>query len=162
MNIGFYLLDIEVNNHKQSNILNGINQFCESRPYDNIVLFNNTFDTIDLDHKYYILHINQAKFFKGILFTFDLKSALLTKTFAGPTKQVLVMDSPEWQNNRSSPYRLWSSVYNNPDFELVVHNKDMKNLCEICWKKPLDMILEINDKSINEIISKLGLEYEKL
>ena len=56
MNIGFYLLDIGQNSYS-SNILQNINKLCSIRPYDNIVLFNNNFATVDVDQKYYILSI---------------------------------------------------------------------------------------------------------
>ena len=90
MNIGFYLLDVDTQNQEHQTILNSINQLCSNRPYDNIVLFNNKFNALDVDHKYYILHISEAKYFKGILFVFDIKSAMLTKTFPAPKKQYTI------------------------------------------------------------------------
>ena len=52
MNIGFYLLDVDTQNQEHQTILNSINQLCSNRPYDNIVLFNNKFNALDVDHKY--------------------------------------------------------------------------------------------------------------
>lgn len=63
MNIGFLVLDVNVQNTKHEKILKSINELCKIRPYDNIVLFNNKFECVDLDHKYYILHVSQAKYF---------------------------------------------------------------------------------------------------
>jgi len=155
MNIGFYLLDVHQSNEKHRQILNGINDLCEQRPYDNIVLFNNQFHASDPDHKYYILHISEAKYFKGLLFVFDIKSAMLTKTFPAPRKQILFLDKAEWSGKRDMPYSFWNGIYNNEDFELVSTNKDLETLCDICWKKPLDNIDTFNGESINNVLQKL-------
>ena len=158
MNIGFYLLDVNANNQQHQTILKALNELCISRPYDNIILFNNKFDTIDINQKYYILHISEAKYFKGLLFVFDVRSAMLTKTFPTPKKQLLYVNQPEWAKKRDIPYSFWSSIYNNPDFELITSNDDLQELCDICWKKPLSNIDDFNGESVNQIINKLNLE----
>ena len=110
MNIGFYLLDVEQKNLKQQNILQAINELYEIRPHDNVILFNNRFLTVDPNQKYYTLHINEAKYFKGILFVFDIKSAMLTKSFAAPRKQLLLVDNPEWSEKKDIPYTFWKNI----------------------------------------------------
>lgn len=156
MNIGFYLLDISNNNQKHQQILKSINALCESRPFDNIILFNNQFNTVDLDHKYYILHINQAKYFKGILFVFDIKSAMLTRTFPAPNKQVLLVDTMEWTEKRDIPYKFWYDIYANNNFELIAENKDMFDLCELCWKKPVSVVMNFQPKDIENVLQKIS------
>tara|TARA_B100000085_G_C18385779_1_gene448307 strand:- start:287 stop:763 length:477 start_codon:yes stop_codon:yes gene_type:complete len=158
MNIGFYLLDVVANNTQHQDILKSINELCKLRPYDNIVLFNNKFDAIDMDHKYYTLHISEAKYFKGILFVFDIKSAMLTKTFPAPKKQLLYLTEPEWASKKQIPYTFWSSIYNNNDFELISSNEDLYELCNICWKTPIDNIEKLNGDMINNLVQKLSLE----
>jgi len=155
MNIGFYLLDISNANQKHQQILNMVNKLCELRPYDNIVLFNNQFQTIDIDHKYYILHISEAKYFKGLLFNFDIKSAMLTKTFPAPKKQILFVDEPEWHNKRDLPYSFWYNIYMNEDFELISTNNDIKKLCDICWKEPISNIENFEAKEVDNVIQRL-------
>jgi hypothetical protein len=155
MNIGFYLLDITNQNPKHQQILSSINDLCSKKPYDNIVLFNNQFNTVDLDHKYYTLHISEAKYFKGILFVFDIKSAMLTRTFPAPQKQILFVDQIEWQEKKNMPYKFWYDIYMNDNFELVTENTDMFNLCELCWKKPIGNILNFQASDIDNVIQKL-------
>jgi hypothetical protein len=155
MNIGFYLLDVDVQNQKQTMILNSINALCTARPYDNIVLFNNRFNTIDVGHKYYTLHISEAKFFKGVLFVFDIKSALLTKTFPAPKKQILHISENIWSEKKDIPYKFWESIYMNDRFELIADNQDMFELCDICWKTPLATIQNFQPKDIENVIQKL-------
>jgi hypothetical protein len=155
MNIGFYLLDIDVQNQKHTMILNSINALCTARPYDNIILFNNRFNTVDIDHKYYTLHISEAKFFKGILFVFDIKSALLTKTFPAPKKQILHISENTWSEKKDIPYKFWESIYMNNKFELIADNQDMFELCDICWKTPLSTVQNFQPKDIENVIQQL-------
>lgn len=155
MNIGFYLLDVDQNNQQQRLILNAINELCEKRPNDNIVLFNNKFNTVDPNQKYYILHISEAKYFKGILFVFDIKSAMLTKTFPAPRKQLFMVNNTEWSEKKDLPYSFWNGIYNNEDFELVTSNEDLQTLCGICWKEPLENIDTLNGETLDNVLQKL-------
>tara|TARA_B100000902_G_scaffold400060_1_gene475389 strand:- start:34683 stop:35153 length:471 start_codon:yes stop_codon:yes gene_type:complete len=155
MNIGFYILDIDPQNQHQATLLNSINELCKARPYDNIVLFNNKFNTIDLDHKYYILHISEAKFFKGVLFVFDIRSALLTKTFPAPQKQILHIRDNTWSEKKDIPYRFWESIYMNDKFELIADSKDMFELCDTCWRTPIATVQHFQPKDIENVIQKL-------
>jgi hypothetical protein len=155
MDIGFYLLDVVANNEKQEAIISSINKFCESRPYDNVVLFNNQFAKIDVNKKYYTLHIQQAKYFDGILFVFDTKSAMLTQTFPSPKKQILYISGPEWSANPSLPYAFWENIYMNNNLEIITDNKDAYSLCDICWKQPLHLLESINDKELINVINKI-------
>lgn len=155
MDIGFYLLDVGPENQKQKLILSGINALCEKLPYSNIVLFNNQFNNIDLGHKYYTLHIQQAKYFDGILFIFDTKSAMLTKTFPGPKKHVLYISEPEWSKNPNFPYGFWHSIYMQNNLEIITDNKETYDLCEICWKKPASLITEFNSEELYNVVTQI-------
>jgi hypothetical protein len=155
MDIGFYLLDVDAKNADQTKILAAINQLCVDRPYDNIVLFNNQFNKLDNRHKYYILHIQQAKYFDGILFVFDTKSAMLTQTFPSPKKQILFMSEPEWSVNPALPYGFWYSIYMKPQVELLTDKQETHDIIDICWKKPIGLIPEINSKELQNVLSKL-------
>lgn len=155
MDIGFYLLDIVANNKKQEEIIQSINGLCEVRPYDNIVLFNNQAQRISLQNKFYTLHINQAKYFDGILFVFDTKSAMLTQTFPSPKKQLLYIDQPEWNKNTNIPYGFWYNIYMKDNFELFTDNQSTFDLCQICWKEPISLISQMDKEQLNHVISKL-------
>jgi hypothetical protein len=155
MDIGFYLLDVVVNNEKQDAILSSINDLCKNRPYANIVLFNNQFARIDNDKKYYTLHIQQAKYFDGILFVFDTQSAMLTQTFPSPKKQILLLSEPEWSNDTSLPYSFWENIYMKDNIELITDDENTHQLCEICWKKPLHLLKTLNGEEISNVINKL-------
>jgi len=155
MDIGFYLLDVDAKNSLQTKILTAVNQLCEDRPYDNIIVFNNQFNRLDHRHKYYMLHIQQAKYFDGILFVFDTKSAMLTQTFPSPKKQIMFMSEPEWAINPALPYGFWYNIYMKPQIELLTDKKETHDIIDICWKKPIGLIPEINSKELQNVISKL-------
>ena len=154
MDIGFYLLDITAENQQQDIFIKSINEFCELNPYYNIVLFNNQFAKID-NKKYYTLHIQQAKYFTGLLFIFDVRSAMLTQTFPSPKKQILYMSDAEWSNKPAVPYGFWENIYMRDNIEIITDNKDTYNLCEICWKQPLYLLESISGKEFNNVINKL-------
>ena len=155
MNIGFLVLDVNVQNTKHEKILKSINELCKIRPYDNIVLFNNKFECVDLDHKYYILHVSQAKYFKGLLFIFDVRTAMLTKTFTTPSKQLFFVDKSDWGEKTDIPYTFWRDIYMNKNFEIIAENRTIYELCELCWKKPIAEISNFDTQGINDVIQKL-------
>lgn len=154
MDIGFYLLNIDQGDY-HANILNSINKLCEIRPYDNIVLFNDNYNTIDNNRKYYTLHISEAKYFKGFLFLFDIKSLMLTRTFPAPKKQILVANNLPWTTQQNVAYRFWHSLYMNKDLEIITENQDMYNLYANCWKNPIANILNLEAKDLSDVLQKL-------
>jgi hypothetical protein len=155
MNIGFYLIDINHNNESDIRKIQSLNNLCKLRPYDNIVLFNSQFNAVDTDSRYYTLHISEAKYFKGFLFLFDVKSALLTLNFPAPKKQILFLDSIDWQHDHKFPYSFWHNIYMNDNIELISTTKEINDLCKICWKDPLSYIENYDHEEINNVIQKL-------
>lgn len=155
MNIGFYLLNIEAGNGYQASILNSINELCKIRPYDQIVLFNDITQVIHSNTGYYMLHINEAKYFDGILFVFDAKSLMLSKDFPSPVKQIFIMAQAEWAQNKTTPYRAWESLFMPNNIELVTTNTDLENLCSICWKDPVANIDQLNGEILNNVLQKI-------
>lgn len=155
MDIGFYLLNVDANNTDHQKILKSINDLCELRPYDNIVVFNNKFNSVDMNHKYYILHISQAKYFKGYLFVFDMKSAMITQQFPAPKKQIMFIDENQWASKADVPYVFWKKIYLNQEFDFVTKNKELFDVFELCWKKPLAIVNDYDHRGINEILQQL-------
>jgi hypothetical protein len=154
MEIGFFLPNI-VNDSYHNNILENINNLCEIRPYDNIIVFNNYFHTIHDNKKYYVLSINHAKYFSGILFVFNTQDAFLTKTFPGPNKQIIYLDKPEWSMDQRMPFTVWHNIYMSNKFEIIASNKELYSLVDICWKKPLKQISNFNYKDIDNVLRSI-------
>lgn len=154
MNIGFYILDIDMS-PEHTKVLKAINELCVKRPQDHIVVFNNQFTAIDPEQKYYVLHINQAKFFRGLLFVFSTKAALLTSTFPCSSKQILYMNKPEWAEHPELPYTVWSNIYMHTDIELLTDDQTTHDLCKICWKTPLPLINVFDGEALNNVIQRI-------
>lgn len=153
MNIGFLLLTVnQSKEHLQ--ILQAINRLCELRPYDNIVLFNNYFETVDKDKKYYILSMNHAKYFRGNLFVFDTQSAMLTADFPAQDKHILHLSSPEW-SGKQAPYTLWHNVYMKNHLEIITNTQENYDLINICWKKPKAILESLSGESLNQVLLEL-------
>ena len=100
--IGFYITDIKENNH--NHLLDQINIYISNHPYDNVIVFNNSFEKLNLDNKFYILHLNEAKYFNGILFMFNPTDASICSTFPGPIKKVFFASDIYWNNLNKTYY----------------------------------------------------------
>lgn len=155
MNIGFYLPLINQQVEAHRNIITNINLLCEHRPYDNIVVFNNYFQLIDANKKYYILSTNHAKYFRGILFLFDTQSAFLTQTFPGPDKQIIYINEAEWAQQHNAPFTLWHNIYMNSKFDTISSNPEIDKLMKICWKAPIATIANFDHKEVDNVIQRL-------
>lgn len=153
MNIGFLLLTVN-QSEEHAQILQGINELCKLRPQDNIALFNNYFETVDKDKRYYTLSMNHAKYFKGSLFVFDTQSATLIAGFPAQDKHILHLSKPEWVGQQA-PYTVWHNVYMQNRLEIITNTQENYDLIDICWKKPKALIEKFNGEALNNII--LGL-----
>lgn len=154
MDIGFYLINVD-HSEKNDSIINTINELVDNHPYDNVVLFNSQYDRIDSDKKFPIIHLNQSKYFRGYLVLFDIKSAIITKTFPSPQKQLLYVDDLAWNRDRTIPALFWNSVYANNDIKLLAKNQEIYDIVDLCWSTPVGLMESINSKELYNVISKL-------
>ena len=108
-NIGFFLTNIQQESHK--NILEAIDNYAKSHPYDNVIVFNNTFETFNTNNSYYVVHLSHAKYFDGILFVFNSTDASVTSNFPGPKKQIFITDQIYWHTKTYSLYFMEKYFY---------------------------------------------------
>lgn len=154
MDIGFYLINAD-HSDKCNLIIDTINKMVDNHPYDNIILFNNQYNRIDNNKKFPIIHINQAKYFGGFLVLFDIKSAIISKTFPSPQKQLLYLDETSWSNDSKMPVLFWHNIFLNTNISILASNQEIKDLLTICWEPPLAIMSTINEKELYESIAKL-------
>lgn len=154
MDIAFYLTTAD-HSEKIDPIISSINQMVDDHPYDNIILFNNTYNRIDTNKKFPIIHINQAKYFKGYLFLFDIKSAMITKTFPSSKKQFLYIDQIPWTTDEPTPVLFWKSIFDFENIETIAKNEQISDILEICWKKPISTVESINSEELYNVITKI-------
>lgn len=130
--IGFYfpLLSNKTLDNSIVEILNNI-----SYKY-NTILFNSQYDIIDQStRKFSVLHCNQAKYFYGILFAFDINSVSVINTFPAPHKKVFVTSEIFWQN-KTYPSKVWQDLVLN-DIDIIAYDTKVYDLYDICFKKPI-------------------------
>lgn len=154
MDLGFYIIDCD-NSAKNNFLIDMINNIISLKPYDNIILFNNRYNRIDQNKKFPILHTSQAKYFRGNLIYFDVKSATLAKTFPGPDKQIFCCDYPEWSQNRNTRSSLWKSIYEDQKLKVITYDEHVKNLIEICWNKKVYHISDFTARNLYDAIEKI-------
>lgn len=155
MNLGFFIPNITQQNPFHQTLIRAINELCILQPYDNIVVFNNYFNFIDPNKKYYILSTNHAKYFSGLLFSFDMQSVFMTQTFPGPKKQIIYLQEPEWANKTNMPYTLWYNIYMSDRFDIIAGNQDVYDLMSICWKPAIEHMSQFNAKELQNVIQQL-------
>jgi hypothetical protein len=154
VDIAFYLINAD-HSDKCNRIIDILNDMIDQHPYDNIILFNSQFNRTDSNKKFPIIHLNQAKYFRGKLVCFDIKSAMVTKTFPSPEKQILYVDELSWSNDHTIPVMFWHGIYVNPDIKLIARNKEIEDLLSICWSQPIATIENINAKELYDVITKV-------
>lgn len=133
--IGFMLIKM-YNSPMYDFILKSIRSCIDDNPFNHIVIFNSYCDRIDT-MGIPILHLNQAKFFNGDLFMFDLISIILSKNFTNiNTKYFYAQDIP-WTLNKTTRYFEWYNIFNETKLEIIAKNQEIYDSYNICWKKPL-------------------------
>lgn len=154
MDIGFYLINAD-HSEKCNAIIDTLNRMVENHPYDNIILFNNQYNRIDNEKKFPILHINQAKYFRGCLILFDIKSVVVTKSFPSPAKQLLYLDDIPWSKDGNTPVLFWHDIFLNPDISIIADSETTKDLLTLCWRAPTSVMPKINEKELYDSIIKI-------
>lgn len=136
-------------------IVSTINTIVENNPYDNIILFNNDYNRIDENKKFPIIALNQAKYFRGVLVCFDIKSLAVTKSFPSPKRQIVYLQDMHWMSKEAIPAMFWKTMLENENLDILAKNKTINDICEICWKKPIGIMETINDKELYNVISSV-------
>lgn len=152
MDIGFYVTNIRGSN--KDLIINTINDYIIAHPYDNVVVFNDNYDAIT-NNNFYTLHISHAKYFKGLLLVFDINDIFLVRSFPSPSKKIFFATEPYWQNHKTTPYKMWSEVFDNSDIDIVVNNASLFDIYKICWKEPLCLMNNMNSQEIENVLQKI-------
>lgn len=152
-NIGFFLTNIQQESHKH--IMEAINNYTETHPYDNVVVFNNSFEAINNNNRYYIAHLSYAKYFDGILFIFNSTDASVASNFPGSKKQIFIADNIYWNTQKHVPYILWKNIFMNTNLEIVTQSPEHEQIYTMCWKKPLYVSKEFNTETIENVIQKI-------
>jgi hypothetical protein len=145
--IGFVLLKMDNN----SSVIDTALSICANRPYDQISLFSSSVNNWS-DGRLPIFHINEVKYFFGSLFIFDLASLILTRDCPNLINRYFYATNIPWTDRPETSYSDWKDIFYQPNLEIIAPNKTISDVYEICWKKPLAIIPELNYESLSEII----------
>jgi len=155
VDIGFYIIDCD-NSSKNNKLIEILDNMISENPYDNIILFNNRYRRVDAKKKFPILHLSQAKYFRGTLICFDIRSLSLARTFPGPNQHIFCCDSPEWTMDPMGKAIMWKNLYENEEIKIITYEKEMNDLLSLCWDtKNLTYLTDFNAKELYGAIQKI-------
>jgi hypothetical protein len=140
--IGF--LSIEISDNTESNfIINYLNSLATKYPYTDMILFNSVYNKPSENlNKFSVLHINEARFFTGPIFAFNLKNMLFLKHCIG--KKIFYSLRPEWLTlNKDINYMDLKSLYTDGCDTLIIPDQQYEELYSLCWKDPV--VIEPSD-----------------
>lgn len=152
-NVGFFITDIKEGSH--DHILSQINEYILQNPYDNVVVFNDSFNKINNGNKFYLLHINEAKYFDGILFIFNPTDASICATFPGPKKQIFYATELYWHTTPYIPYASWKTIFLDSHIDTVVSSQKDYDVYSLCWKTPILVEKTFDKEMIKNVLQKI-------
>lgn len=147
--LGLILLKLQ-NSSIHDKILKGLSEFIENRPFNQTILFNSYSDVID-NHRVPILHLNQAKFFYGNIVALDLSSLYLSTKFINLNKIYFYATYIPWIEH-IKPFSFWHRLFNIDTIEIISQNKQISDIFEIVWKKPICIAEEFDYEKLQHIL----------
>jgi hypothetical protein len=147
---GFVLLKTD-NNPTSNVIFKTISSFIADNPYLQILLFNSVNNRVSSDNVP-ILHLNQAKFFDGNLVIFDTMSLLFAKNFPNIDTIFMYASTLFWSKESYSNYLDIESLFTLKNLEFIASNREMHDIYETCWKKPIGICENFNYETLKTII----------
>ncbi len=147
---GFTLLKID-NNTTNNVIFKCISKFIEDNPYQQAIVFNSSNNRICHD-QVPILHLNQAKFFRGNLVIFDTMSLLFAKNFPNLDTIFMYCANTFWSDRSYSRYSYIESLFTLDNLEFIASNKKMYDIYKTCWKEPIGICENFNYEELKELI----------
>ena len=104
-----FLIPVLDNNQSSNIICNTISRFIQSRPKQQICIFNSYSERINTNN-IPIVHINQAKFFDGNLIVFDLHCLQLSNLFPLIREVYYYAQNIPWSNGQNN-YAQWKELF---------------------------------------------------
>jgi hypothetical protein len=147
---GFVCLKID-DSVEISKLLNSAETMAKDKPYSQVCVFN-SFNQRTNSMNVPVLHLNQAKFFYGNLFLFDVQSAIITRSFPNLYKRYYYARDIPWEKNSLGNYKEWKEIFNHDNIEIIAQNKHIFDIYEICWKKPIMIAEDFTYENIKKVL----------
>ena len=148
-NIGFLLTNIDNSNY-YNELFQQISLLIKNNPYHHICIFNSHSEKINTMNVP-ILHINQAKFFDGNMFIFDISSLHLIKNFPLIEHKYFVAQDINWIRSYNN-YQEWRYILEQDNLDIIASNQYIYDIYDICWKKPVAIMESISYENISKLL----------
>lgn len=132
-------------------LLKSLYDFSEQRPYDQVVVFSSCSDVIQ-NYMVPILHISQAKFFKGNLVVLDIDGLFLASQFVNINKLFYYNSGPAPWSIESKPYQYWRKLFEYPNLEIITDSQELQDLYSITWKSPIAVSENFKYETLQHIL----------
>lgn len=147
--IGFLIPALD-NNSDANNICVTIAKLIYSRPKDQICIFNSYCEKIET-YNIPILHVNQAKFFKGSIVVFDLPCLELSKSLPLLDNVYYYAKNIPWTNT-TSYYDQWKNLFGKANTKVISASKYINDIYNIVWSNSIGISEAFDYETISNII----------
>lgn len=152
--IGFLL--VKTGNDPFTNtITDAITTFISKHPYNQYVLFTSYCDNPNLS-RIPVLHLQQAKYFRGDLFIFDSMSIFLTLSFPNIRNRYYYAQDFPWMQSKDTNYKDIKSLLvgeaESNNLNIISKNKLIDDVYNLCWKPTLGISEKFTYEELTKII----------
>jgi hypothetical protein len=145
-----FLIPVLDNNQSSNIICNTISRFIQSRPKQQICIFNSYSERINTNN-IPIVHINQAKFFDGNLIVFDLHCLQLSNLFPLIREVYYYAQNIPWSNGQNN-YAQWKELFDRKNLKIISANKHIHDIYNIVWSNSIGISETFNYETVNKFI----------
>jgi len=145
-----FLMPILDNNQSCNLACNTISKLILTRPKKQICIFNSYSEKIQT-YNIPILHINQAKFFRGDMVVFDLYCLELCGSFSLLENVYYYAQNIPWSNNQSL-YRQWKKLFDKNNVKIIAANKYINDMYNIAWSNSIGISETFDYETINNLL----------
>lgn len=145
------IVQIELSNNESSNnLIDLAKNYHDHNPYNHVCLFNSFCEIIETKNVP-ILHISQAKFFRGNLLITDIQSLELCISFPNLNKIVFFASDIPWIEQQKN-YKDWENLFYHNRLEIIAKNRDIYDIYSICYKSPRIISERLSYEKIEECL----------
>lgn len=153
MNKKLSALSINPQSEYDFSIISWFNSLSTIDKSINLKFFSCSFDVVDIDKKFPVLPIHEAKYEYGNFFVWDILSLELATSFPniGTVYYFQNTDIP-WTKIYNINYEDWAQLFENPKVQILTHDATIQEIFDLSWKTKTKKISTISPEALYEII----------
>ena len=153
MNINKQLSALSI--HPQSEydgaMLSWFNSLYNIDPNINLKLFSSCCDILNINKRFSVLPIYEAKYQYGNFFVWDILSLELCISFPNVNKIFYFQNNNiPWIKAFNINYQYWSQLFDNPKVDIITDDMTTKELFDLAWKQI--RTIDITSEALYEIV----------